>query len=141
MSPGQAVYIQNQRGMGKASKMWDRSGVVLENNGFDKYTIKGDGSGRVIDRNRKYLRSFIPENSQLLDDAQVSGTPVTVQAPREQPSPIDERILPVAPEATEPPDGGEMNENPTPAPDATVTSDPVVGLRQSGRVRRGNSKY
>ena len=108
--------------MGKASKMWDRSEVVLENNGFDKYTIKGDGSDRVIDRNRKYLRSFIPENSQLLDDAQVSGTPVTVQAPREQPSPIDERILPVAPEATEPPDGGEMNENFTSAPDATVTS-------------------
>ena len=47
--PGQAVYIQNQRGMGKASKMWDGSLVMLENKGFDKYTIKVDGSGRVID--------------------------------------------------------------------------------------------
>ena len=28
----------------------------------------------------------------------------------------------VAPEAKEPPDGGEMNENLTPAPDAKVTS-------------------
>ena len=155
LSPGQAVYIQNQRGVGKASKMWDRSGVVLENNGFDKYSIKVDGSSRVIDRHRKYLRFFIPENSQLLrglqghtqggeklDDAQVDGTPVTVQTPNvRQPNPIVERSLPVAPEATEPPDGGEMNENLTPAPDATVTSEPVVGLRRSGRVRRGNSKY
>ena len=66
LSPGQAVYIQNQRGMGKASKRWDRSGVVLEDNGYDKYTIKVDGRGCVIDRNRKYLRSFTPENSQLL---------------------------------------------------------------------------
>ena len=65
-------------------------------------------------------------------------TPVTVTPSVRQPSPIVERNLP---EATEPPDVGEMNENLTPAPDATVTSEPVVGLRRSGRVRRGNSKY
>ena len=66
-------------------------------------------------------------------------TPVTVQTPSvRQPSPIVERNIP---EATEPPDVGEMNENLTPAPDATVTSELVVGLRRSGRVRRGNSKY
>ena len=77
-----------------------------------------------------------------MDDAQVDETPVRVQTQSvRQPSPIVERILPVAPEATEPPDGGEMNENLTPAPNATVISEPVVGLRQSGRVRRGNSKY
>ena len=40
--------------MGKASKLLDRSGIVLEDNGYDKYTIKVDGSGRVINRNRKY---------------------------------------------------------------------------------------
>ena len=36
LQPGQSVYIQNQRGLGKASKRWDRSGVVLEDKGFDK---------------------------------------------------------------------------------------------------------
>ena len=63
-----------------------------------------------------------------MDDAQVDGTPVIVQTPSvRQSSPIVERILPVAPEATEPPDGGEMNENLTPAPDAQVTGYPLSG--------------
>ena len=163
LSPGQAVYIQNQRGMGKAGKRWDRSGVVLEDNGYDKYTVKVDGSGRVIDRNRKYLRSFTPENSHLLkgpsaqtqksqvsDYDQVDRPPVTVQSPgAEQPSPVIEHVLPAAPQMTEPPDGVESSQNlgPAPAtipvhvPDATVMSEPVVQLRRSTRVRRENSKY
>ena len=62
LKPGQNVYIQNQRGLGKASKRWDRSGVVLEDKGFDKYSVKVDGSGRVTDRNRRFLRAFKPEH-------------------------------------------------------------------------------
>ena len=62
LHPGQNVYIQNQRGLGKAGKRWDRSGVVLENKGFDKYSVKIDGSGRVTDRNRRFLRAFKPEH-------------------------------------------------------------------------------
>jgi len=163
LSPGQAVYIQNQRGMGKASKIWDRSGIVLEDNGYDKYTIKVDGSNRVINRNRKYLRCFTPENSQLLrgprtntqdneksNYAQVDdGTPVTVQTPTaSQPNPLVERVSPVPSQATEPPHGGETSESlalvpvPTTArDDATVKSEPVVGSRRSSRVRHENSKY
>ena len=60
LQPGQNVYIQNQRAVGKASKWWDRSGVVLENKGFDKYSVRVDGSGRVTDRNRRFLRAFKP---------------------------------------------------------------------------------
>ena len=149
--------------MGKAGKRWDRSGVVLEDNGYDKYTVKVDGSGRVIDRNRKYLRSFTPENSHLLkgpsaqnqksqesDYVQVGRPPVTVQSPgAEQPSPVIEQVLPAAPQMTEPPDGVESSQNlgPVPAaipvqvPDATVMSEPVIELRRSTRVRRENSKY
>ena len=162
LSPGQAVYIQNQRGMGKASKLWDRSGVVLEDNGYDKYTIKVDGSGRVIDRNRKYLRCFTPENSQLLrgprahtqdneksDYALADGTPVTVRTPSTiQPNPLVEQVLPVASPAAGPPDDREISEclAPVPAPtpaqdDATVVSEPAVGSRRSSRVRQENSKY
>ena len=62
LHPGQNVYIQNQRGPGKAGKRWDRSGVVLENKGFDKYSVKIDGSCRVTDRNRRFLRAFKPEH-------------------------------------------------------------------------------
>ena len=61
LKPGQNVYIQNQRGLGKAGKRWDRSGVVLEDKGFDKYSIKVDGSGRITDRNRRFLKAFKPE--------------------------------------------------------------------------------
>ena len=60
LQPGQNVYIQNQRGVGKASKRWDRSGVILENKGFDKYSVRVDRSGRVTDRNRRFLRAFKP---------------------------------------------------------------------------------
>ena len=37
----------------------------MENDGHDKYTVKVDGSGRVIQRNRRYLRSFKPMNLRL----------------------------------------------------------------------------
>ena len=56
------MYIQNQRGPGKAGKLWDRSGVVLEDKGFDKYAVKVDGSGRITDRNRRFLRAFKSEH-------------------------------------------------------------------------------
>ena len=134
----------------------------MEDNGYDKYTIKVDGSGRVIDRNRKYLRCFTPENSQLLrgprvhtqdnersNYAQDDGAPVTVQTPSaSQPNHLLERTLPVAPQATEPLNSGERSESlavvPAPTPtqdDATVMSEPVVGSRRSSRVRQENSKY
>ena len=33
---------------------------MLENKGFDKYSVRVDGSGRVTDRNRRFLRAFKP---------------------------------------------------------------------------------
>ena len=65
--PGQHVFIQNQRAAGNLAKRWDKTGVVLENMGFDKYAIKVDGSWRVTKRNRRYLRNFkTAVESQLL---------------------------------------------------------------------------
>ena len=52
--------LQNQHGAGKASKRWDRTGLVLDDLGHNKYRIKVDGSGRVTDRNRQFLRQFTP---------------------------------------------------------------------------------
>ena len=60
LTTGQHVFIQNQRGAGKQAKRWDRTGVIVENSGNDKYAIRVDGSGRVLQRNRRYLRSFKP---------------------------------------------------------------------------------
>ena len=57
---GQHVTIQNQRGAGKIAKRWDRTGVVIEDLGYNKYRVRIDGSGRVTDRNRQFLRLFKP---------------------------------------------------------------------------------
>ena len=65
LKPGQNVFIQNQQGAGKLSKRWDRTGLIIENDRHDKYTVKGDGSGRVLQRIRRYLRSFKPMNLRL----------------------------------------------------------------------------
>ena len=52
--------LQNQHGAGKASKRWDRTGLVVDDLGHNKYRVKVDGSGRVTDRNRQFLRQFTP---------------------------------------------------------------------------------
>ena len=52
--------LQNQHGAGKASKRWDRTGLVIDDLGHNKYRVKVDGSGRVTDRNRQFLRQFTP---------------------------------------------------------------------------------
>ena len=36
---------------------------MLENKGFDKYSVKIDGSGRITDRNRRFLRAFRPSEA------------------------------------------------------------------------------
>ena len=50
---GQHVMVQNQRSAGNLAKKWDRTGVVVECPGYDKYTIRMDGSGNMTDRNRQ----------------------------------------------------------------------------------------
>ena len=60
LAPGSRVMIQNQHGAGKIAKKWDRSGIILEDLGYNKYRVKVDGSGRITDRNRQFLRKFTP---------------------------------------------------------------------------------
>ena len=49
------MFIQNQTGAGELAKRWDRTGTVVEDKNQDKYAVKVDGSGRLTDRNRRYL--------------------------------------------------------------------------------------
>lgn len=65
LEPGSKVLIQNQHGTGKAQKKWEKSGMVLEHLGYNKYRIKVDGSGRITDRNRQFLRKFTPWTPNL----------------------------------------------------------------------------
>ena len=62
---GQPVFVQNQRGVGKSAKKWDRTGTIVEDKGYDKYSVRIDGSGRISDRNRRYLRFFKPDSPTM----------------------------------------------------------------------------
>ena len=84
---GSRVIIQNQHGAGKFAKKWDRTGLVVDDLGYDKYRIKVDGSGRVTDRNRQFLRQFSPVTpsqpgpSPSPNHAEQSEAPPTIVEP------------------------------------------------------------
>lgn len=60
---GDKCLIQNQTG--NHPKKWDRSGVVTEVLPFDKYTVKVDGSWRVTQRNRRFLKAYTPAATSI----------------------------------------------------------------------------
>ena len=55
---GDQVRIQNQTGPNP--NKWDKTGTVIEVHQYYQYSIKVDGSGRIILRNRKFLRKYKP---------------------------------------------------------------------------------
>ena len=112
------VMIQNQHGAGKIAKKWDKTGLVLENLGYNKYRIKVDGSGRVTDRNRQYLRKFTPVTSSLPGPsperhdipepvAEPAYQPVTIPEPVVQPQQPVVPDIPVEPAAPTTPRSGQ----------------------------------
>ena len=56
---GDLVAIQNQHG--NQPLKWNKRGVVVSCEGFDKYGVKVLGSGRLSHRNRQHLRQYTPE--------------------------------------------------------------------------------
>ena len=60
---GDRVMIQNQSG-NKPTK-WDRSGVIVEIRDFYKYIVKVDGSGRLLLRNRRFLKKLHVDNGMF----------------------------------------------------------------------------
>ena len=55
---GQVVMVQNQSG--NSPLRWDKSGIVVETMGYDKYKVKMDGTGRMSTRNRRFLKPIRP---------------------------------------------------------------------------------
>ena len=168
---GQHVTIQNQRGAGKIAKRWDRTGVVVEDLGFNKYRVRIDGSGRVTDRNRQFLRLFKPatftyspgitQNTHEGDphpavgnshedhpvavpevaNAPVSPPPVT-EAPLDVQTPhMQYSPAPVADPTPEP----ELPQPEQAVPTPVVSTEQVPGtsspVRRSARVRKPNQLY
>ena len=69
------VRVQNQTG--GAPRRWDRTGVVVGRNlALDKYWVKMDGSRRVTERNRKFLRQFKPATTGLEEPTGYRAAPV-----------------------------------------------------------------
>lgn len=57
---GDKVFIQNQEGVGKAAKKWDKVGVVADDREAhnDTYLVRVLGAGTMTVRNRAYLRKY-----------------------------------------------------------------------------------
>ena len=97
LSPGSRVMIQNQHGAGKSAKRWDKSGMVLEHLGFNKYRVKVDGSGRVTERNRQFLRKFTPVTPSMpgpnpsTGNHQTNPSPSSSEIPQHfEPTPVSQ---------------------------------------------------
>ena len=54
---GDHVAIQNQHG--NQPLKWDKRGVIVSYEGFDKYGVKVLGSGSLTHRNRQHLRHTV----------------------------------------------------------------------------------
>ena len=164
---GQHVTIQNQRGAGKIAKRWDRTGVVVEDLGHNKYRVRIDGSGRVTDRNRQFLRLFKPatftyspgitQTTREVDPHPLVGDGQEVHLVA-VPEAVNAPVAPPPPDTAATPDVQTPHVEHSPAPVADPTPEPelhqptpAVGseqvpgpygpVRRSVRVRKPNQLY
>ena len=147
LSVGQRVLLQNQYGAGKTAKRWDRSGTVLESLGYNKYRIRVDGSGRVTDRNRQFLRQFsnvtLTEPGSSSPTSQTPPQPaVTAAPPQPAVTAPPEPAVTTAPDlpTTPPPPPSPAEEDSFETPPSSPQAEPVPSaesttpaLRRSGR--------
>ena len=126
------MIIQNQHGAGKSAKKWDRTGLVVDDLGYDKYRIKVDGSGRVTDRNRQFLRQFSPVTpsqpgpSPSPNHAEQSEAPPTIVEPA-APNHTDQSKIPptiVEQAAPQPPSPSLASPHTSPPQSPVVPSTP-----------------
>ena len=159
LKPGMRVMLQNQHGAGKAAKRWDRTGLVLDDLGHNKYRVKVDGSGRVTDRNRQFLRQFTPvthsqpgprpDYHQPVVDPEPQIIPSQSPAPvlrdpepvvhEPEPNPV---IIPQTPTPSIPPTVAQPSTPESPS-FATPPSTPVasIPLRRSTRVSKPPERF
>ena len=139
---GERVAIQNQ--VGNFPRRWDRTGTILEPNGFDQYKVVTDGSRKITLRNRKFLRKIqTPERRSMTmefpspelappseDDRDNGYQDIQVEAPRVERYDPDQ-------EGTQGQDNKVQREE---EPD--LNGEETVILRRSSRASKGQtSKY
>ena len=153
---GDHVAVQNQHG--NSPLKWDRRGVIVSVEPYDKYAVKILGSGRLTYRNRQHLRKYLPQELEysghdrsegyLSDTAVNHGTQFDAEKRFEpevsRPEPPHRTVNadPVTqePEIQEPDTRDQQPEQPpAPTPPATTT---VPSPRRSMRSTAGKtSKY
>ena len=87
LAVGNHVRIQNQTG--PYPNKWDKTGVVIEVRQFDQYIVRVDGSGGMTLRNRRFLRKYIPVQTQpprLTIDGDLLHLNTLPSKPAKQPS-------------------------------------------------------
>ena len=141
LSLGQRVLVQNQHGAGKTAQRWDRSGTVIEDLGHNKYRIRVDGSGRVTDRNRQFLRKFSSVTPTEPGPSPPSlppqpPQPVSVTTAPDLPADIPEPSPP--PRQPTPP--VETDTAPAPGP-PSLEEPPAPAVRRSARNPAPNRLY
>jgi hypothetical protein len=101
LAVGDTVMIQDQT-TNKAGR-WTKTGTIVEDQGFDSYTVKVDGSNHITKRNRKFLRHVIP----YIDAAEDQSVSYPADKPAPQnpdPKPSEPTAIPSKPfQTTEPP--------------------------------------
>ena len=98
LAVGERVFLQNQQG--SSPNKWDRSGVVIEPTGHDQYRVKVDGAGRVILRNRRFLRAFTPASPDIQSSPALAiPAPVYQQQPTSTPANLPRLTLTKEPSA------------------------------------------
>ena len=83
---GQQVRVQDP-----VSKLWNRSGLVIEVNGqgYRQYRVRLDGSGRVSLRNRRHLRATLSPLGDVEEESAPTGGSPNPQAQLSPPPPIE----------------------------------------------------
>ena len=121
--------LQNQHGAGKVARRWDRTGLVLDDLGHNKYCVKVDGSGRVTDRNRQFLRQFTPV-TQTQPGPRPDYHPVVDPEPQvslpQNPAPVISNPEPVA-SVPEPIVSAPEPQTPIPSPSQPVAQPTTPG--------------
>ena len=88
---GDRCYIHHQTG--NNPRRWNRSGTVVENNGHHSYTIKIDSSGRLTQRNCKFLRQFAPASHLIQEGNSNDESPLLPAPPIMQLAPPTSTML------------------------------------------------
>ena len=145
------MFVQNQHG--PHPNKWDRTGIIVECRPHNRYMVKIDATGRLMLKNRQFLRKYIAAEKNVLlgilptangSDCATGDNPLANCSQEPEGSSHDtgaENDIPAAPAASSPCD---PDPNDTPSPIAPPMDGPVPAShspRRSARVKQPSCVY